>query len=190
MEEVIGVKNKAYEMFDKVKEIIQLDEIVIDLETELLEGNVLDVGVDNKGIVYQMCKSSEDELSVDYIEKDKDEKYKNEGFYDTAVLFFTINKFNFIHKKKLLGEIYEYLKEEGEIKIWDVDKNNRTPARVNLKVLLPGKKEKKLRIRDFNIVKDSSKESIIKLLAVKFDIIEMRTTNNIYYIKGRKKKEG
>jgi SAM-dependent methyltransferase len=185
---VIAVKERFYSSFIKIKNRLKIEELVVDLQKECFEGNVLDIGVDNLGIIYNMCKSSEDEVTVDYFEEDVDGKCSYKNCYDVAVLFFTISKF--LNKKKLLEEIYDYLKEDGEIKIWDIDKINSITNRINLKILLPGSKEKNIRLRNSNIFKNRSKESVVRLLVTKFDIIEMNSKNNVYCIKGRKKKEG
>ena len=182
------MKEKFYSSFIKIKDRLKIEELVVDLQNEGLEGNVLDIGVNNLGIVYNMCKSSEDEVTVDYFEEDVDGKCSYKNCYDVAVLFFTIGKF--LSKKKLFEEIYEYLNEYGEIRIWDIDKNNSISHIINLKILLPGSREKNIKLRSLNMLKSRSKESVIRLLMTKFDIIEMNSKNNVYCIKGRKKKEG
>jgi hypothetical protein len=46
---------------------------------------------------------------------------------------------------------------------------------------------KTIEIKDYNILKDTSKENLIKLLQQYFEIIDLRASDNIYYIKGIKK---
>lgn len=179
--------------FDKIKSIkdaIKINEVEVNLENEKFDGNVLDIGMDNHGIIYQMCKNYDDELCVDYVDKEGEQHSIEKNEYDVAVLFLAIGKLSFnTERKKLLQEVYDYLKDDGEIKVWDIDKGSMETVNLRLKVLLPGGRVKSINFRDFNFVKDSSKENIIKLIEPMFDIIETTTVNNIYCIRGRKIKK-
>lgn len=194
MLEVIVVKDNFPDVLEKIKIIktsMKAQDVVINLENERFKGNVLDIGMDNYGVIYQMCKNNDDDLNVEYIDKEGERNNIEKQWYDTAVLFFCLGKLNTnISKKKLLKEIYEYLRDDGEIRIWDIDKCSMSAANLKVKVLLPKRKVKNIVIKDFNIAKDRSKENIKKLLKPMFEIIEIKTSNNIYYIKGRKIKKG
>jgi hypothetical protein len=184
------VSAKIDDVRDKVIST-KVKEVVIDLRNERFEGDVLDVGMENFGVVYHMCKHTNDEISIDYIDKNLEEISKDKHWYDTAVLFFALSKiFLDITKRKLLMEVWDYLKEDGEILIWDLDKSTWQYKNMNVKVLLPGEKSKLITLKDFNLLKDSSKEYIFDLLEPMFEILECNASDNIYYIRGRKKRKG
>lgn len=162
--------------------------IYIDLPEDMFKGDILDVGMDNYGIVYSMYKNYNEEVTVDYVHG-KEEKEVLEGdTYDNCILLFSLSniwlKFN---KDKFFRDIYRYLKENGTIHIWDIDKGYSKLAMTKIKVQIPGDKTKEFNVTDLNILKDTSQKTTLKLIEKYFEIIDLKTYDNIYYIRGRRK---
>ena len=57
----------------------------------------------------------------------------------------------------------------------------------NVKIKLPDKTTKQIYLKDFNVFKDSSKEKTIKILEPYFEVVTMKSSDNIYYIVCKKK---
>ncbi len=163
-------------------------EIPIDLSDVLLEGNVLDIGSDNYGIIYNLLKISKDEeICVDYVyneEENSVEKY----YYDSAVMFFYFSSlWSKQNKKSLILDIFNFLKDSGELYIWDINKNFNKTFDSCIKVFLPGEQMKSFRYSDHNLLKDTNMINTISLIQNYFDIIETREWEEVYFIKARKK---
>lgn len=161
--------------------------IFINLEKEVFKGDVLDIGTENYGIVYSICKNNQDELAIDYIHNENLNKIKDTQ-YDTCVVFFSFKDILFnANKKKLIRRIFSSLRDSGTLHIWDIDKAGKNKVDTIIKISLPHDILKTIRIRDYNIIKNSSFENILKLLKPYFDIIESSKTKDIFYIKAAKK---
>lgn len=165
------------------------NDIFINMEREVFMGNVLDVGFDNYGIVYNVCKEYDYDINIEYLNGCDEKKYIENNYYDSCVIMFSLKNILFkANKKKIIKEIYSYLKDDGYIYIWDVDKGYKNTVNTKVKIAIPEQKIKEITIKDYNVFQDNSKESIVKLLKPYFDIIDLKCSNNIYYIKARKKK--
>jgi len=104
------------------------------------------------------------------------------------VLLFSLRNINLkMYKKKLIKDIYKFLKEDGNIYIWDIDKGMNSVFNGRIRILLPNRKISEIIIKDYNIFKNSSKESTVKILKDYFEIVDIKSSNNVYYIKGKKK---
>lgn len=158
------------------------------MEHEIFRGNVLDIGLDNYGIIYNIYKEFNDNVTVEYISgKEEEENIKEDG-YNSCILLFSFSKLWFKFKKRnFIKDIYRYLEKDGLLYIWDIDKGYRKIFDANIKILVPGKKLKKIRVRDFNIFKNNSKENTLKLLENYFEILDLKASDGIYYVKARKK---
>ena len=96
--------------------------LVIDFVDVILQGDILDVGDKNLGVIYNISKEAEDEISLDYVSSDTKIELKDRK-YDACTFFFDLNKiWTSLEKEKLIKEISSYLKEYGEIFIWDIHK--------------------------------------------------------------------
>ncbi|MGH4121684.1 MAG: methyltransferase domain-containing protein [Clostridium sp.] len=159
-------------------------EVFINLEKEIFKGNILDIGFSNYGIIYNICKQFiDDSNSVEYIEGKGDKTKIEEGAYDTCVLFFTLSDIKFTKsKEKLIKEVYKFLKEDGLLYIWDIDKGFAKIFNSRINIVLPDKSTKKINLRQLNLFKNSSKENTIKILKPYFEIITMKNSDNIYYM--------
>jgi hypothetical protein len=183
----VGVKSMK-QIRKTVKKITEKKEVYINLEDEKLKGNVLDVSLDNQGIIYNLCKNSNEDIKIEYIQNNDQANSIINEYYDIVALFFTIERLGINkHIKGLLEEVTRYLKVGGQIIIWDLEKSRWKYSNFNLNVLLPGKNQKSINIKNYNIFKETSGEKIKNLLEKDFDIIELISRDNIYYIRGNKK---
>lgn len=164
------------------------EEIFINLEQEFFNGNVLDIGFCNKGIVYNLFKKYDFNDEINYINGEQCKDEIEEDFYDNCILFFSLSNIMLSNnKEKLIQDIYKYLKEDGNLYIWDIDKPFTKGFNAKIKILLPNKEIKKINIIDFNILKNASKENTVELLKNKFDIIDLKSSQNIYYLRAKRK---
>lgn len=177
-------------MIERMESIETIEgEILINLENERFKGNVLDVGLSNYGIAYNIYKLSNKEFNVEYINGNDNNTNVEENYYDSCVMFLAFSSIMFkIRKKILVEEVFKYLKEDGYIYIWDIEKKYGKIFNGKIKVLMPDGKVKELEIKDYNIFKESSHKSTLELLSQYFDIIYSKNLNNIYYIKAHKKR--
>ncbi|MBU3144761.1 class I SAM-dependent methyltransferase [Clostridium sp. CF012] len=159
-------------------------EVFINLEKEIFKGNVLDIGFSNHGIIYNICKQYiDDSKSVEYIEGKWDKIKIDRGSYDTCVLFLTLSDIKFTQSKKnLIKDVYKFLKSDGVLYIWDIDKGFAKTFNSRINIMLPDKSTKKINLRDLNLFKNSSKENTIKILQPYFEIMTMKNSDNIYYM--------
>jgi SAM-dependent methyltransferase len=159
-------------------------EAFISLEKEIFKGNILDIGFSNHGIIYNIYKQyTDDNSSIDYIEGKGGKIRIEEGIYDTCALFLTLSDIKSTHSKnKLMEEIYKFLKEDGLLYIWDIDKGFAKVFNGEIKIVLPDKSTKQIYLRDLNIFKNSSKESTTKILKPYFEILTLKNSDDIYYM--------
>lgn len=162
--------------------------VFINMEKEVFRGNVLDIGLENYGIVYNIYKQYNDNVNVEYISGKEEQENIKEEFYDSCILLFSFSSIWLkTNKKKFIKDIYRYLSKDGLLYIWDIDKGYRKVFNSIVKILVPERKLKEIKLRDLNVFKDNSKENTIKLLEDYFDILDLKTSDGIYYIKARKK---
>jgi SAM-dependent methyltransferase len=168
-----------------------MKDIYINLEKEIFVGNILDIGLENYGIVYNIAKKYEEDFEVEYLEGKEGKKYIEEGIYDNCILFFSLrNLLNKKLKNNLLKDIYKYLKSDGILYIWDIDKGFGKTFMGKIKISLPDERIKEVYLKDINILNDNSKDTILQLLkSENFDIISTVCSDNIYYIKSKKRGE-
>ena len=159
-------------------------EVFINLEKEIFKGNLLDIGLSNHGIIYNICKQYiDDSKSVEFIEGKEDKIKIEEGTYDTCALFLTLSDIKYTQsKKKLIKDVYKFLKEDGFLYIWDIDKGFAKVFNSRINILLPDKSTKLINLRDFNLFKNSSKENTIKILKPYFEVLTLKNSDNIYYM--------
>lgn len=165
-----------------------MNNIYINLEKEIFAGNILDIGLENNGIVYNIAQKYEENFEIEYLEGKEGKKYIEKGIYDNCILFFSLKNFyNRNAKINLFKDIYKYLKPSGILYIWDIDKGFGKTFKGKIKIALPDKKIKEIYLKNINILNDNSKDTILQLLkSEKFDIISTVCSDNIYYIKSKK----
>lgn len=172
-----------------------MNEVYINIEKEVFRGNVLDIGFDNYGVVYELLRKYDDNIDVEYLEEYEGKHNIEKEQYDNCIMFFALKDIiGKRGKRELLEDVYKFLKPNGVLHIWDIDKGLGKTFHSNVKLSLPGEKIKEFKIIDLNLFKDNSKESIITLLGEYFEVQESKCSDNIYLIrcikKGRKTNEG
>lgn len=161
--------------------------LAINLENVILQGDILDIGEKNWGIIYNISKEAKDELSLDYVSSDSKMELKDRK-YDACTFFFELNKiWTSIEKEKLIKEISVYLKECGEIFIWDINKERGKVFNNKIKIILPNEKVKEFTFRNLNILLSSNIEEIKKILEKYFEIEETKAWEDVFFIKGKKR---
>ena len=160
--------------------------LVINLEDISLQGDILDVGERNFGIIYNISKEVEDELSLDYVSSDTKVELKSRK-YDACTFFFDLNKiWTSLEKEKLIKEISSYVKDDGEIFIWDINKERGKVFNNKIKAILPNGKVKEFTFKNLNILLSSNIEEIKKILEKYFEIEETKAWEDVFFIKGKK----
>ncbi|MEW9096220.1 MAG: class I SAM-dependent methyltransferase [Clostridiaceae bacterium] len=164
-------------------------EALIDLSNEEIQGSILDIGIKNYGVIYNISKHFSKNFDVDYIDERKDDVKIEQDYYDCCTLFFTLRDILLkTSKERLFKDIHTYLKEDGYLYIWDVDKKYNKYFHSKIKIKLPDNNMKEITIKDYNIFKDNSKDSILKLLNHYFIIIDSLERDGLYFIKAKKRK--
>ncbi|OFI05591.1 hypothetical protein CLOACE_15970 [Clostridium acetireducens DSM 10703] len=168
-------------------------EITINMEDIKFTGNVLDIGCENYGIVYNVFKESiknKNNINVEYINGKEEKELIKKGIYDVCVMLFSLNNIWLTKSKKdFIEDISSYLKEGGILHIWDIDKGYNKTFNGDIRILLPNRRLKKISIKDFNVFKDNSKDKVEYLLKDSFHIKEKKSLKGIYYIKAVKREK-
>lgn len=165
-----------------------MNNIFVSLEKEVFRGNILDVGLDNNGVIYNVYKYYDEELDVDYLEGRENTENMKSDYYDSCILFFSLhNIVNGRDKKKLFEHISECLRNNGYVYIWDIDKKPLQTFRGNIKVSLPDKTLKDFKINCLNPFTNNSKEKIINVLKEFFEVLDIKHSDNIFSIVCKKR---
>lgn len=160
--------------------------LVINLDDVKFKGDILDVGEKNLGIIYNLSKEAKDEICLDYVSDDTKIELKDRK-YDACTFFFELNKiWTSLEKEKLIREISSYIKENGEIFIWDINKERGKLFNNKIKIILPNDKVKEFTFKNLNILLNSNIEEIKKILEKYFEIVETKSWEDIFFIKGKK----
>jgi hypothetical protein len=162
--------------------------INLDMSQVEFKGDVLDIGRENYGIIYNLLKHNEDEISVDYILNESYEYEIKEEMYDTAVIFFSLsNMWNVNERKKLLFQVWKRLKEQGELYIWDYDKRQKEVVNQTISVKFPNNKNRSFIFKNKNPFCEFSLESAKKILEKYYEIEETRVCDRIIFLKAIRK---
>ena len=163
-------------------------DIFINMERETFRGNILDIGLENHGIFYNIYKQYNDDVNVEYLSGKEEKEKISEDFYDSCILFFSFSSIWFKKRKKgFIADIYRYLNKDGILYIWDIDKGYGKLFNGRLKIVIPESKMRQINVKELNIFKNTSKENAIKLLEGYFDILDSKSSDGIYYIQAKKK---
>lgn len=165
--------------------------VEIDMNEIKIKGDIIDIGDDNCGIIYNLCRqvenSAEDEIAVEYLSKE-DEDIVISDSYDLASLFFTLGKINKLSsRKKFIGNALIYLRSFGEIMIWDVKKPRGCMINLDITVRLPNNMIKRLNIKRKNLLSNITVENTKKIIEDKFEIVDIKENQEIFYIRARRK---
>ncbi|WP_346935253.1 hypothetical protein [Clostridium sp.] len=165
-----------------------MESLFVNLEKEIFRGNILDITYGNEGIIYKANKYYDNFIEVDYLEDTPSKRFDNEGYYDSCIVFFTLNKIKSHRQKlKLFDNIYRLMKKNGYVYIWDVEKEPLKTLQKNITVSLPDKSMKNFQINLLNIFTDNTSSKIIDGLKDYFDIVEAVSSNGTFRIVGRRK---
>lgn len=160
--------------------------LIINLEDIDLNGDILDVGQENFGIIYSISKEIEDELSLDYVSSNNKTQLKNDE-YDACTLFFNLNKFwSNLEKENLIKEVNSYIRNNGQILIWDINKERGKVFNNKIKVVLPKGKVKEFTFKNLNPILNSSADEVKKIVSKYFQLEEVKTWEDMFFIRARK----
>ncbi|MGL5575509.1 MAG: hypothetical protein ACRDCW_08220 [Sarcina sp.] len=155
---------------------------VVNLKYLDLKGDLLDVSLDETGVIYNLIKSkNSDEINLSYL-KDLNSK----EVFDCCTMFFSLGKLNRIDSNKLLENIEKLIKKDGELYIWDRIKTKNEFIRDNIFVKLPDGTEKKFQLMNLNPFYEFNHLRCEELLENKFLIKETLVWDNVIYIKAQK----
>ncbi|MEG1255650.1 hypothetical protein [Clostridium sp.] len=165
-----------------------MESLFVSLEKEVFRGNVLDITYENEGIIYNTNKYYDNFIDVDYLESALAKEGQLEEHYDSCILFFSLNKVKSNKEREhLFNKIYKSMRKNGYIYIWDIEKRPLQVSNINIRVSLPDKTLRNLKVNLYNVLSDNTPEKIINNLKDDFDIVEIITSNGIFKIVGRKK---
>lgn len=162
---------------------------IINISEDMFNGDVLDLSYGDFSVLYPMFKRQE-ELQVDYYERAGGKKNIGSENFDTGILMFTLQSINSrMGKRALLKEISSYLKKNGYLHIWDIDKGYGKIFKDDIIINLDSNNEKGriISIKNFRIANDNSMDSMLKLVQEHFTIVTFQKDRGVYYIKCRKK---
>ena len=159
--------------------------IVLNLSHINIRGDVLDVG-ESFGVIYNIAKDIDDEVSVDYIEEENSEVLK-ERSYDNCTIFFALsNIWGDSQRERLLQKISRSIKTGGSIYIWDINKEMGEISNNKVMTVLPSGKIKEFEFKNLNPISKSNIDDTKKLLSDTYSIKEEKLWEDIFFIKGEK----
>ncbi|MBE6064106.1 class I SAM-dependent methyltransferase [Clostridium cochlearium] len=163
--------------------------IEINIDKGIFNGELLDIGFNNNGILYNGYKYFNKEVDIDYINGREEKDLIEKNFYDNCTLMFVLNNIQFkSSKEKLFKEIKEYIKKDGYIYIWDIDKGFKKCFNNKIVINLPNNIQKDLYVKNFNILRDNSQETTIKIIEKYYDVQDIKNEFGIYFIKAKNSK--
>lgn len=157
--------------------------IILNLSDVEFKGDILDVG-ESFGVIYDMSKEIYNEVSIDKIVSEGEEKFINEKYDSCTVFFYLSSIWSMETRYALLNDVAKYIKKGGYIYLWDINKNVGEFINNNIKVLLPSKNIKEFQFKNLNPVSKSSSEETKIMLEKNFIISETKEWEEIYFIKG------
>lgn len=160
--------------------------LVINMKDIVIEGDILDVAGDTIGIIYNISKEIDDEISVDYVDGENKSLLKHRK-YGACTFFFNLNKVWGSRKKdRIIKEISQYLNKDGEIYVWDINKERGKIVDNKVKVILPNEKVKEIEFKNYNPLLTCSFEEVKKILEKYCKIEETKVWEDIFFIKAKK----
>lgn len=158
--------------------------IILNLRDVNLKGDILDVG-ESFGVIYNLSKDLIGELAVDFV-CDEEQELNYES-YDVCTMFFNLSSiFSNGSRQKLIDDVSKYLKPNGDLYIWDINKEAKEIIRNDITAILPSGKMKDFEFKNLNPLSKSSIDNNEKLLEKNFKIEETKLWEDIHYIKAKK----
>ncbi|MGL4761329.1 MAG: hypothetical protein ACRC6T_11300 [Sarcina sp.] len=156
---------------------------VVNLKYIDLKGDLLDVSLDEAGVIYNLIKSkNKEEVNLSYLHEAKDTKEK----FDCATIFFSLGKLGKVDSKLLIEDISKLIKSEGELYLWDRIKAKNEIIRDNILVKMPDETERKFQLMNLNPFYEFNYSRCVEFLENEFLIEESLIWDNVIYIKAKK----
>lgn len=160
--------------------------LVVNMSYFNLNGDILDISCDEYGIIYNLSKDVIDEISLDYVDENN-KKLLYDRKYDACTFFFNISKiFSNRKRRKMIKEVSQYIKKEGHIYLWDVNKDIRENVNSKIEIILPNGNVKTGILKNNNPFIKCGYDEIIDIVKQYYIIEETRVWENMFFIKGRK----
>lgn len=156
--------------------------IVLNLSDINLKGNILDVG-ESYGVIYNMSKEISDEISIDTLISEGEDLEIKEKYDCCTVFFYLSSVWSMATRYSLLDDVSKYIKKNGCIYIWDINKEVGEFINNNIRVFLPSEKVKDFEFRNLNPLSKSSIDETKIMLEKNFNIEETREWEEVYFIK-------
>ena len=154
--------------------------LLVNLKYTQLKGNVLDVSLDETGIIYNLVKIKD---SGKIIIEDS-----VEGKYNSAALFFSLGTLNKTASRELLLNIFELIEDNGEVYIWDRVKEKNELIHDKVIARLDDETTKEFSIMNLNPFYEFNLSRIENLIKDLFILEEKLIWDNVIYLKLSKKK--
>lgn len=162
---------------------------VINLKDLNIKGNIIDVAAKGNTIVSEIAATvlmeDEETLDKDFIPWNRKSISCEEGIYDYAIAFFSLNTIgNRFKLVKIIRELKKVLKKDGRILIWDAYRTGIRPSVIyELKVLILDGNIRRVKCRiKFNPFRVSFNGVMKMLKRNGFTIHNNSIMDNIYHI--------
>lgn len=153
--------------------------LMVNLSNLELGGDIIDFSLENFSL-------------LDYEDSERNEECSEvaitvEELYDSGIVFFYLNKmWNKLKREEMISKMTNYIKKDGYIYIWDLNKSFGEVVDVELKVLCPNEKFKNVNLKTNNIFSSLNIEEIEKILEKNCIIEETKVWEDMFYIKAQK----
>lgn len=151
---------------------------VVNLQYTNLNGNVLDISLDDAGIIYNFIKNK----GNDVLNLDDDISTK----FDSTAIFFTLGSLSKTDSKKIIKEVYDLSNDSSCVYIWDRLKYKNEIVRDKIVVNLSPDVKKEFYLSNLNPFYEFNLDRIEKILEKKFLIEEKLIWDDVIYIKAKK----
>lgn len=179
------------------------NEILVDLSSLVISGNILDMGYKGNGIMFRAIKKGirygecdeaavtvdpeEGNLRCDWLSGHPAELPFQDDTFDAVTVFFSLSCIDRKYKRnKTISEVSRVLKKCGNVYLWDFSSGYTFITSKRLKIILPGMETVRTRIESPGYFKSCSMESIQPVMEHYFKIDEASDFGEYYYIRAEK----
>lgn len=182
------------------------NDIIVDMSSLKIHGEVLDLGFESKGIIFRALKDKSvdfEELAVtreSSLKHESSDEYSwvcgyptelpfDDGSFSTVTVFFSIPLIGRKYmRNKAIKEMARVLKKGGELHVWDINlKPVHIKTRTKMKVKLPGDEVIDFQIEHPGHFGSNNIDGISPVIERYFSIVEKCNSENYFYIKAEKK---